>query len=269
MKRLWQRSLSGLLFGIVVIGCIMTGPIGLGLLVLAIQIFGGREWYHLASNEKHSTFSLMGVTIGIIGLTGLLLVLEDIVPVQTLLVLFPLIALTFIPNLIVQVEDPFREMGSIAFGWFYVTAPLGFLLLTAYQGGAYDPYVTLLPFILIWINDTGAYLIGSFLGRNTLYEKLSPNKTWEGTVAGILLAAVTGGLFSNFLSNLGLYEGVILGLLMGIAGIFGDLLESLFKRKKGVKDSGELIPGHGGVLDRFDAFLLAMPFVGSYAWLVM
>lgn len=118
----------------------------------------------------------------------------------------------------------------------------------------------------IWINDTMAYIVGSFIGKTPL-SKISPKKTWEGTIGGIVLAIIVSFVFSGF--ETGTMETVIITMIAVIAGTFGDLLESKLKRLAGVKDSGSLMPGHGGFLDRFDSLLLAVPFVWLYVQLLM
>ena len=118
----------------------------------------------------------------------------------------------------------------------------------------------------IWINDTMAYIVGSFIGKTPL-SKISPKKTWEGTIGGIVLAIIVSFVFSGF--EMGTIETVIITMIAVIAGTFGDLLESKLKRLAGVKDSGSLMPGHGGFLDRFDSLLLAVPFVWLYVQLLM
>lgn len=118
----------------------------------------------------------------------------------------------------------------------------------------------------IWINDTMAYIVGSFIGKTPI-SKISPKKTWEGTIGGIVLAIIVSFVFSGF--ETGTMETVIITMIAVIAGTFGDLLESKLKRLAGVKDSGSLMPGHGGFLDRFDSLLLAVPFVWLYVQLLM
>jgi phosphatidate cytidylyltransferase len=129
-------------------------------------------------------------------------------------------------------------------------------------GMAYKWAMPVLIIAVIWINDTMAYIIGSLIGKNSL-SKISPNKTWEGTIGGALLA-IGVAAFVALSADFNIFQFIITTIIIVIAGTFGDLLESKLKRMAGVKDSGSLMPGHGGFLDRFDSLLLATPFVWLY-----
>jgi phosphatidate cytidylyltransferase len=147
----------------------------------------------------------------------------------------------------------------------YITIPfLCFILFSKGDGIEYNWQRPLLIFILVWSSDTFAYLSGRMIGKTALYPSLSPKKTVEGWIGGTILAAVAGGVMAYFWPFVGLMNGIVLGILVSIFGTTGDLFESAVKRNAGVKDSGKIIPGHGGLLDRFDAFLFAAVVV--YAW---
>ncbi|TAK40283.1 MAG: phosphatidate cytidylyltransferase, partial [Saprospiraceae bacterium] len=117
---------------------------------------------------------------------------------------------------------------------------------------------------LTWMNDTGAYIIGSLFGKHLLFSRISPKKTWEGTFGGIAITFLVAFLFCVFTNELRFRDWIILGAIVSIFGSVGDLVESMLKRSVGVKDSGNLLPGHGGVLDRFDAFIFVLPFAAAY-----
>ena len=125
----------------------------------------------------------------------------------------------------------------------------------------YNPKIIISILAIIWSNDTFAYLVGRSIGKNKLFEKVSPKKTIEGFVGGILFAMITGALLAMFYLQESLIQWVIIALLLGIFGTLGDLIESKFKRNAGVKDSGAIMPGHGGILDRLDSIIFAAPFV--------
>lgn len=175
----------------------------------------------------------------------------------------------------------FKNIGYSFLGLLYISVSWGLLtnLRTLYTGTSLDilgELFVLLIIASIWINDTMAYIVGSLIGR-TPFSKISPKKTWEGTIGGILLAVVVIGVAGNFLGKyfLGsndwgaISQWMIISAIAAIAGTFGDLLESKLKRMAGVKDSGRLMPGHGGFLDRFDSLLMATPFVWLYLWWMM
>lgn len=147
-------------------------------------------------------------------------------------------------------------------GFFYITLPvvmLGWLKME-------HPMLPLYTIILIWINDTMAYIVGSFIGK-TPFSPISPKKTWEGTGGGALLTVVAAVVFGYFSHTLNMVHWAALGLIVAVMGTLGDLMESKLKRMAGVKDSGTIMPGHGGALDRFDSLLVATPFVFLYVLL--
>jgi len=187
-------------------------------------------------------------------------------------------------RLMKKIHGP-RYLSHLIWGVFYITLPMSMMIHLGYLSfhfseisteGFYESgaeYYSLVPIAIIsaiWINDTMAYIVGSLIGKTPL-SSISPKKTWEGTLGGIFLSvAVTGFLFSRLyawkLDSNEMFEfrfgyWFIIALLAAIAGTFGDLLESKLKRMAGVKDSGRIMPGHGGFLDRFDSLLLAIPFV--------
>jgi len=171
-----------------------------------------------------------------------------------------------------------KDLIAADLGFFYFSLSWGLMLNlynetdisihdTKFVIGAYG--IPLMIISSIWINDTMAYIIGSLIGKTPL-SKISPKKTWEGTIGGIILSVVVVGLFAFFVLNSGpitIYI-MLLAAIACVAGTFGDLLESKLKRMAGVKDSGNIMPGHGGFLDRFDSLLLAIPFVWLYVFLV-
>ena len=132
----------------------------------------------------------------------------------------------------------------------------------------YSPNIILGFFFIMWANDTGAYLTGRALGKHKFFPRISPNKTWEGTIGGIIIGVLIAYLNHFWFENLSVTNWFILGLIITVFGTLGDLVESMFKRAAKVKDSGKIMPGHGGVLDRFDSTLLAAPMVWLYLLLI-
>ncbi|MDE6270682.1 MAG: phosphatidate cytidylyltransferase, partial [Muribaculaceae bacterium] len=152
-------------------------------------------------------------------------------------------------------------------GYFYVAMPLGvlnaFATITSRTEGS--EWVLMMIFIFIWLNDTGAYLVGSQIGRHRLFERLSPKKSWEGFFGGLLFCVVAGICAAMFVhSVVGWWQWIVTSVLACVMATLGDLFESLMKRTLGVKDSGNLIPGHGGILDRIDSLLFVGPAVSLF-----
>ncbi|MEP7257358.1 MAG: phosphatidate cytidylyltransferase [Flavitalea sp.] len=163
-----------------------------------------------------------------------------------------------------------KNIGYSALGIAYISVPCGLLIdLMVFPTGSTSHSLPVLPLVIIccmWINDTMAYMVGSLIGK-TPFSPISPKKTWEGTIGGIILCVALVTLLSRYipvLRDFPLIHWLMISLIAAIAGTFGDLLESKLKRMAGVKDSGRIMPGHGGFLDRFDSLLIATPFVWAY-----
>jgi phosphatidate cytidylyltransferase len=160
-------------------------------------------------------------------------------------------------------QDPITHMAYIFLGQCYIALPVSVLNLIAFSGIAegtpvYNPLLILSLFIFIWVNDTGAYLVGILIGKHRLFERISPKKSWEGFFGGLLLTLAISLVFACFDKEVPWYHWTALSFVVVIFGTWGDLIESLIKRTLEVKDSGQSLPGHGGFLDRFDSLLLAV-----------
>ena len=175
----------------------------------------------------------------------------------------------FVCELYRRQENPASGIGTTLMGVCYVALPLSLMCYIPIVGSdAWNPWMMVAYIFIIWANDVFAYLVGMSIGRHRLCERLSPKKSWEGFFGGIAGAVVMGIVAARMLDgNMWVWAG--LALVAAVSGVLGDLVESMFKRAAGVKDSGRLIPGHGGVLDRFDAMLLSAPFVFVYMLFVM
>lgn len=177
---------------------------------------------------------------------------------------FPFVFLAFIYELFSGSARPFQNVGFIVLGMIYIGAPFALLSFIAFDGEKFNSWVVLGLLLLTWMNDTGAYLVGSNFGKHLLFPQVSPKKTWEGTIGGVVITFITAALFSHFTGEMRLFDWMILAAIVATFGTLGDLVESMLKRSVGVKDSGNLLPGHGGVLDRFDAFIFVLPFAAAY-----
>ena len=185
-----------------------------------------------------------------------------------------------VSELYLKQEDPVHDWAYTMMGQLYIAVPFSLLNVLAFQSDAEGiHYVWTIPlsvFVFLWINDAGAYICGSLLGRHKLFPRISPGKSWEGSIGGgilvILVALAIPHLLplimppSSFLLPLSSIEFIGLGLVVVIFGTWGDLVESLFKRTLGIKDSGHILPGHGGMLDRFDSTLMAVPAAVVYLY---
>lgn len=182
-----------------------------------------------------------------------------------------------VAELYMKAKDPINNWAYTMLSQLYIALPLSLINILAFRSNGYSiQYSYLAPlavFVFLWINDAGAYCVGSLIGRHKLFPRISPGKSWEGSVGGGLLvvvaAVVTWYVTTQYgVNDLGLsaYGWAGLGLVVVVFGTWGDLIESLFKRTLGIKDSGNILPGHGGMLDRFDSTLMAVPAAVVYLY---
>jgi phosphatidate cytidylyltransferase len=173
----------------------------------------------------------------------------------------------FISELFRKEKNPFYNLAFTFLGIIFITSPLCFFVGTAFlpvESGIYHSRIIFGYFLLLWANDSGAYFAGKAVGTHFLFKRISPKKTWEGSLGGAVCAVLVAYLVSRYFSMPDAVAWVTIALIIIVMGTFGDLIKSLMKRSLNVKDSGTILPGHGGMLDRFDSLLGSAPFVFSY-----
>ena len=179
--------------------------------------------------------------------------------------IFPIGALNYLIYLYRKDElKPFRGIAFTFLGVFYIAVPFALLNVIAFSQNEYDYILILGSMFILWANDSGAYFTGVRYGKRKLFERVSPKKSWEGFLGGLILAIGMAYAISHFFNVLETWQWLCIGVIIPICGTYGDLVESLFKRSIEIKDSGRLIPGHGGFLDRFDGLLLSAPFISAF-----
>lgn len=265
MKGMVQRLLTAIVFVAVMLGGLFGGlyPF-LGLLSLICLL---SLWEFSGIVLKNGNHLLRRIFALIIGFSPLLVFAVDksglIIPEWAYLLFLAFPFLIFIFELFRGTDHSFRHTGFMFTGAIYIGLPLALLCSDVFgTGQTYDPHKILIILLLVWASDTGAYLVGSMIGKTPLSPVVSPKKTWEGTVGGWIFAMVVSiALYFIYKGALlELWQFVVLALICGVFGTLGDLVESKFKRSYNIKDSGTILPGHGGMLDRFDAFLMVVPF---------
>ncbi len=230
------------------------------MLLLAVLCCGVMtEFFRLSAFGPSKAVKVLACAMG--GTTiGVAMMSNDM---RELLILLPLTALIFIAELYAKRDKPLENIAVTLCGMTYAVVPMALLAAMSKSGGVYEPMLILVYFVTVWSNDVFAYLVGMSIGRRRLMERISPKKSWEGFWGGVIAAttftAVTGHLTGNDWLVCGGF-----GLTVAVTSVFGDLVESMFKRAAGVKDSGNIMPGHGGFMDRFDAMLLSLPFAYCY-----
>ena len=180
---------------------------------------------------------------------------------QILMVITIFVHLFLIKDLFSSKSIPLFESKRFLLTTFYISSAFVFLILIANYHQSYNPSILLGSFILIWVNDTFAYLIGKNFGKQKLFEKISPKKTVEGFLGGLFFSCIASYFISTFTETLSFTNWLILSIIISVFGTIGDLIESKFKRQAKVKDSGIIMPGHGGLLDRLDSIIFAAPFI--------
>ncbi|MEO6167229.1 MAG: phosphatidate cytidylyltransferase [Chitinophagales bacterium] len=274
MNDLAKRSLTGGVFAAVILGGLIIHEYGFLILMLVIHTGCLWEYYRLiVSQQEYSQqqqrvarlYSMISGTI----IFYLLATGFRFLPFVNEYIYFfivPLLLGYLVLELFLKSKAPLRNAGLNATGTLYISFPLSMAVFFPYahENGPWFPDrcgLILGIVLLVWANDTMAYLSGSLFGKHKLYPSVSPGKSWEGFIGGFIFAMLTGWVLSNFFHQFGAAGWMAVGAIVSVTGTIGDLVESMIKRNVGVKDSGSFMPGHGGFLDRFDAFIFCIPFV--------
>lgn len=265
------RGVYGLIFVVAVVAAIFLGPYGFGALLLAIIMGGTLEFYRMTKLRGYKPQYILGLmasvllfalNYNIIFLGGHYLELMKVIFILS-------IPAMFVSELFTGSKTPIADLGSTLLSLIYVAIPTTLLCNVAVLigGGEWNGILMLAYIMIIWANDTFAYIVGVTFGSRVMFKRISPKKSWEGFFGGVVGALVTGMVMSYFLEqNCFVWGGM--ALIASITGVLGDLVESMFKRSVEIKDSGNIIPGHGGWLDRFDALLVSTPVVFAYLYVL-
>jgi len=286
MSGLTQRIITGIIFGVVMIGGVLYNELSFIILFGIIGAFCLWEFLDMSlkGNEANylTTRKIIGVLSGLIiyyivisffRVDGFHIGKRNLF--EQLRWLLPAIFFMPIIELYTNSKNPFNNISLIIFGIIYTIVPciLAYLIPinnfdSPIESYSFHSAIILGLLFLTWANDVGAYFVGSKFGKTKLFPRISPKKTWEGSFGGVAMTFLTGWLLSLYVTELDLKDWLILALIVSIFGSIGDLVESMLKRSVGVKDSGTILPGHGGFLDRFDAFIFLLPFAACYLlWL--
>jgi phosphatidate cytidylyltransferase len=266
MNNMLLRAITGGVFIAIVIACILHSVIALTMLLLVFGALCLWEYFSWYKTTYAPAFLSIARLLGLMVLGYGLLVLQ----VPSYLQYWPLLFLAFPLLAISTLFTPSGQFlsltGKSLVGWFMITLPLFSIAALAEISFQTGFFYTMLFFATMWINDTGAYLSGRFFGKRPLFPRISPKKTWEGLIGGVLLSLIGAIVATFFLSSNteALLFNIGFAIVVSIGGTFGDLVESALKRELGIKDSGKMLPGHGGILDRLDGVLLAAPLAFGY-----
>ncbi|MBN1253310.1 MAG: phosphatidate cytidylyltransferase [Bacteroidales bacterium] len=267
-----QRVITAIIFAIILIGGVFWNPISFFLVFLTVVIVGIYEFFKLSVKGGIKPQIIPGILLGIVIYLSNFLVASSYCEQKIFTAYIPLMILIIINELYREKAKPFTNIAFTIFGAFYVAVPFGLLSYFVFEpifSENYMPYILLGYFFLIWSSDSGAYIVGSLIGKHKLFERISPKKTWEGFFGGAAFSLLAAYILSLFIKQVSLVDWIVISLLTVVFGTFGDLVESLLKRMVDVKDSGHILPGHGGILDRFDSILISAPIIFIYLLYVL
>ena len=275
MKNFIQRAITGVIFVAILIGCIIGGPLSFGILFCLISALATVEFCQLMNQQEDVQVNRNICTLGSIALF-LCFFFYGMNPAETG-IFIPYLAILiylFISELYLKKKNPINNWAYAMFSQLYVALPFALLNVLAFQtdGTTSDSqYLFILPlsiFIFNWVNDTGAYCTGMLLGKHPLFKRISPKKSWEGSIGGCVFSIAAAFALAHFFPIMSTAKWVGMGITVVVFGTWGDLTESLMKRQLGIKDSGNILPGHGGMLDRFDSAIMAIPAAVVYLYLI-
>ena len=269
-----QRAVTGVLFVIVLVGCILYSPLSFGILFTIISVLSVHEFAQLVSKSSEVSINK---TITALGGAYLFLALmsfctQQSVGARVFLPYLGLLLYMMITELYLKKKNPTGNWAYSMLSQLYVALPFALLNVLAFQNSpetgsvTYNPILPLSIFVFIWLSDTGAYCVGSLIGKHRLFERISPKKSWEGSIGGGIFSIASSLGFAHFFPFMPGWQWVGLAIVVVIFGTWGDLTESLMKRQLGIKDTGNILPGHGGMLDRFDSALMAIPAAVVYLY---
>jgi len=279
LNTFFRRTLTGAWIVIFVMGGFWLHPFSFILTGLVMLIGTQYEYYLMIRNTGVRPQMVPGIITGITAYAISTLIASGVIPRKSFLVLIPMMLIIMVIELYRKQDKPFDSLAHTFFPVLYTAIPFSMFPFAAFSRTGlnsilphndiiFSPGIIIGFFILIWANDTGAYLTGMSLGLHKLMERISPKKTWEGFIGGLIIASFAAWFLSDWLGVVNKIHWVIISIIISVAGTYGDLVESMLKRSTGVKDSGTIMPGHGGFLDRFDSAILSFPLVYLFISLV-
>ena len=277
MKNFITRTITGILFVACIVVCFLnpTAMSALFALVTGLTVW---EFTGLVNNRPavsvNRFISTVAAVYWFLAMVGFC---SGLTPPTVFIPYLVTLVYLLIAELYTKAEDPVNDWAYTMMAQLYIAVPFSLLSVLAFRstpaGVMYTYLMPLSVFVFLWINDSGAYCCGSLLGRHKLLPRISPGKSWEGSIGGFVFVAAAAALIWYLTDlygvndlQLNLWQWIGLGLVVAVFGTWGDLVESLFKRTLGIKDSGNILPGHGGMLDRFDSSLLAIPAAVVYLY---
>jgi len=268
-KNLIQRTVSGTIFVFLILISILWCSYSFAFVFAVAMSLAVNEFVHLTNKAGEIDINPFTSIVGALLLFGCSFLYTSFsIPFIVFSVYGLYVLIVFIAELFRKKNHPINNWAYFFLGQIYIALPFSLLNFILFISG-YQPFILLALFITIWANDTGAYLFGMLLGKHKMFVLVSPKKTWEGFVGGAILSVLSSYLLYHFIPDFSFVQWLVFSELIVIFGTLGDLCESLFKRTLQIKDSGNIIPGHGGILDRFDSMLIATPVILIYLNIIL
>ncbi|WP_207429565.1 phosphatidate cytidylyltransferase [Pedobacter sp. SYSU D00535] len=262
------RAITGFFFVLVMLASVIFSQYAFAIFFTILSLLSLYEFYQLVEADDTKPQKITGILIGASIFIPLILHFLNDVPLRFVSVSIPFIVITCIGELYRATSRPFSNLAFTFFGILYVVIPFAIFCSTAFFEGTFNYHIPLGILLLLWASDTGAYLFGVKFGKTKLFERHSPKKSWEGFLGGMFTSLVVSFILGTQYLELDPIHWAVMSFLIVVGGTYGDLCESMLKRSMNKKDSGTLLPGHGGLLDRFDGLLFAAPLVFVYLYLI-
>ena len=265
-SNLVQRAITSLVGAALILAALIYSDWTYFLIFGTILGMSQMEFYKLSGLDGMLPLKSFGTILGLLIFTLTFMVEKEHLPHEYLYLIFPLVSLTFFIKLYKKTDKkPFTGVAYTYLGIFYVAVPISLLNLAVFSvDGVYHYEILVGCLLILWASDSGAYFAGTRFGKTKLFERVSPKKSWEGFLGGAFSALIVAFVLSQFFVVLEDWKWLVIAGIIIIAGTYGDLIESLFKRSIEIKDSGSVLPGHGGFMDRFDGLLLSAPFITAF-----
>jgi len=264
-----KRSLTGIAYVAVMLGGIIIHPFVFAPVFGVIMFFTQSEFYKISEQAKFSPQKKFGLILGILLFILFFLTAKNIIPQSFILLSIPFLFFVFIAELFREKSNALKNEAITLLGLIYVALPFSLLNFIVFrqtsESSNYYPWILVGIFFIIWIYDSMAYVSGSLLGKHKIAAKISPAKSWEGLIGGTIFAVIMGIINAVLFQEISMFNWIVIAIITVIFGTIGDFFESKIKREIGIKDSGDILPGHGGLLDRFDSLLFAIPVI--FVWL--
>lgn len=269
MKDFTRRSVTGVVYVFLMLAGAAIHPLVFAIVFGSLLFLTQLEFYQLVENAGSSPRKNTGLTLGVLFFVICFGMVNSILPTQSYLIFIPALLFIFLFEAFSEKTGILQNSAITFTGFIYVAIPFSLLNFIVFPGypnyPVFNSEVLIGVLFIVWTYDSMAYMAGSKFGKHKIRKKISPNKSWEGFFGGAIFALLMGVLNSVIFKQQSVINWLVIAVIVVVFGTLGDLFESIIKRRLNVKDSGTILPGHGGLLDRFDSLLFAIPVI--YVWL--